>query len=108
MIIGERLSELRKDRQLTQSDLAKILGVCTKSVSMYERGVVSPPDDIKLALAKLFCVSVDYLLGLTDIESYRSLGNYVVLPKTCSAEFRHKVYEYIELLSIEYGLVDNT
>ena len=70
MIVGERLSQLRKDNGLLQKDLAKILGVSVKSISMYERELRSPPDDIKRKMSELFNISVDYLMGVTDIQNY--------------------------------------
>ena len=39
---GERLSELRKDKGLTQKDLAKILSVSENSISLYERNIITP------------------------------------------------------------------
>lgn len=65
-MIGERLLELRKDADLTQDDLAAILRINKHSISSYERNKSEPPDDIKIAIARYFQVSVDYLLGLTD------------------------------------------
>lgn len=66
-MIGERLLDLRKDAGLTQDDLAAILSINKHSISAYERDKSEPPDAIKIAIAKYFNVSVDYLLGLTDI-----------------------------------------
>ena len=65
-MIGERLLELRKDADLTQDDLAAILKINKHSISAYERNKSEPPDDIKIAIARYFQVSIDYLLGLTD------------------------------------------
>ena len=65
-MIGERLQELRKDAGLTQDELAIILSINKHSISSYERDKSEPPDTIKIAMAQLFHVSVDYLLGLTD------------------------------------------
>lgn len=68
-MIGERLLELRKDADLTQDDLARILNINKHSISSYERNKSEPPDAIKIAIAKYFNVSVDYLLGLSDIPA---------------------------------------
>lgn len=65
-MIGERLLNLRKDADLTQDELAAILNINKHSISSYERDKSEPPDAIKMAIAKYFNVSVDYLLGLTD------------------------------------------
>lgn len=63
---GERLSELRKDNGLTQKDLAEILGVSENSISLYERNINTPDDELKVKIANYFNVSLDYLLGATD------------------------------------------
>lgn len=65
-MIGERLLELRKDADLTQDDLAEILKINKHSISSYERDKSEPPDAIKIAIARYFNVSIDYLLGVTD------------------------------------------
>lgn len=65
-MIGERLLELRKDAGLTQDELASILCINKHSISSYEREKSEPPDAIKIAIARHFNVSVDYLLGITD------------------------------------------
>lgn len=65
-MIGERLWNLRKDADLTQDELAAILKVNKHSISAYERNKSEPPDDIKIAIAQYFDVSVDYLLGIID------------------------------------------
>ena len=98
MIVGERLAELRKLNGLKQKDLARILQVSVKTISSYERGLSSPPDDIKIKIAKRFNVSVDYLLGLTSLESYSETKNTITIPKGCSEEFIREVETYIEFL----------
>ena len=65
-MIGERLSELRCDRGLTQDELGELLHLKKHNISAYERGQSEAPDDAKIAIAQFFGVSVDYLLGLTD------------------------------------------
>jgi len=98
MIKGERLSELRKDKGMLQKDVASYIGVCTKSISLYEQERVAPPDDIKIKLAELFNVSVDYLLGVTDVVSYKPSNKYIVLPKNSPIGLKREVEEYIEFL----------
>ena len=102
MISGERLSELRRDKRMRQSDLAKIIGVSARSISYYERGLRSPPDDIKIKLAKHFDVTVDYLMGLAEIKSYDHTGEYILLPKGCPDEVREQASRYIGYLLDEH------
>lgn len=61
--VGNRIRELRTARQLKQYDLAAELRVDQSTVARWERNVGSIPDDKKLALAQLFEVSVEHLMG---------------------------------------------
>jgi len=63
MIIGYRLRELRKENNMSQSDLGKLLGVSKVSVSGYENGTRVPSIEILLAILDVFQTSADYLLG---------------------------------------------
>ncbi len=62
---GELLSELRKDRYMTQSDLAKQLHVSVSTISNYEKDVHLPDVDKLVSLADFFDVTMDYLLSRT-------------------------------------------
>lgn len=68
-ILSERLKMLREELSLTQSQLAQQLGIATSSISQYESGDRIPSDDIKIKLVKFFDVSLDFLLGLSDIRN---------------------------------------
>lgn len=61
-----RIAVERKRLKLSQLELANKLGVSQKSISKYERGDRRPTYETLTAMAKLFDVSVDYLLGNSD------------------------------------------
>lgn len=61
-----RLRDIRKDRDLTQKDIAKVLGTSQVQYSRYEIGVRLLPIDKLVILSKYYNVSTDYLLGLTN------------------------------------------
>lgn len=61
-----RIRELREDHDLTQLDVAKKLNMSQTGYSKYEVGTHDIPTKILIALAKIYDVSTDYLLGLTD------------------------------------------
>lgn len=69
MNFAKRLSELRNEFKLTQKELADKLGVSRGTIGMYEIGQRDPDTDTLLKLSELFNVSVDYLLGNTDIRN---------------------------------------
>ena len=64
---NKRLLELRKQRELTQNELAESIGVNKQTISQYERGVRRPDFDTLCALCDFFNVSSDYLLGKADV-----------------------------------------
>ena len=66
MIIGNRILELRKERNLSQAQLAKEIGVNARAISYWEQEVNEPKASYIYELAKFFGVSSDYLLGLED------------------------------------------
>ena len=60
---GELLAELRQDRKMKQSELAKVLHVSVGTISNYETGVHFPDIEKLINLADFFNVTTDYLLG---------------------------------------------
>ena len=58
-----KIRELRKEKNLTQTDLAKRLNTTTSNVSGWECGKWQPDNDTLIRLAEILDVSVDYLLG---------------------------------------------
>lgn len=64
--LSQRLYGLRKERNLTQEDAAKELGISMKSYCRYEKGEREPTAPVLVQMAKFYHVSLDYLLGLKD------------------------------------------
>ena len=62
----DRLKEIREDKNLKQKDISKMLNVSQVAYSYYEIGKRQIPIDILKKLAKIYNVSTDYLLYLTD------------------------------------------
>lgn len=65
-MLGDRIYELRKQRGLSQVDLAKALGVTKQSVSNWENSNIQPSIDLLVRIAQFFSVTTDYLLGLDN------------------------------------------
>lgn len=57
------LTQLRKERNLSQSDLAKIFSVNQNTISRWEKGERSPDPEQLKTIAQYFGVSVDYIIG---------------------------------------------
>jgi transcriptional regulator with XRE-family HTH domain len=68
MTFGERLKKLRDERNLTQEDIADILSITRPTVAGYETKGKQPDYDKLKKLSEYFGVSIDYLLGITDIR----------------------------------------
>lgn len=63
---GERLRELRENKNLTQKQLAKILNTDQQAISRYEREQIDLSTNFILKVCDYFGVTADYLLGRTD------------------------------------------
>lgn len=63
---SERIKELRVEKGLRQADLANLVGISRAAVTDWETGRHEPPLDTIIRLCKIFDVTSDYLLGITD------------------------------------------
>lgn len=64
-MLYQRIRNLREDKDMTQTQMAKILNCSQRIYSNYERGDVDIPTEILIKLADYHNVSVDYLLNRT-------------------------------------------
>ena len=65
-MIGERLQEIRKDHGDTQQTLAEKLHVSLFAVRCWEQEKSAPTHETLVAICKLYQISADYLLGLSN------------------------------------------
>ena len=63
-----RLKELREKRRLNQEGLAIELSVSQSTISAYEIGERTPDLETLIVIAKFFDVSLDYLVGISDVK----------------------------------------
>lgn len=80
MTIGERIAQLRKNRSMSQFQLAKTLNIATSTLGMYETNKRKPNMEMLEKLADFFGVSIDYLLGRetsdkSDIDLDKAIDN---------------------------------
>ena len=69
---GQRLARLRKEKELTQSDLASRLNVTAQAISKWENDQATPDIDILIALSEIFEITLDELLGRSKpVVSYQ-------------------------------------
>ena len=63
-----RIRDLREDKDMNQTELAKLLGMSQTGYSKYETGENDIPTNVLIKLADIHKTSIDYLLGLTDVR----------------------------------------
>ena len=68
MTFGNRLLKLRKDKQLSQTELADNVGIHKNVLGKYEREEVKPSIDVAIRIADFFNVSLDFLVGKIEQE----------------------------------------
>lgn len=87
-MIGDQIRSLREKIGLSQSELARKLGVTRSSVNAWESGLSAPTAVYLVEMSKLFHVSVDYILGL-ETEHHLNLSNF-------TEEEIHILYSLVE------------
>jgi len=101
-MVGKRLKELRKDKKITQINLAKLLGITESAISTYEHDKVEPTHKNLIRISNYFNVTVDYLLGIVDvpIPAY-STDKMLLFPNGINeAEIRF-INEYVEFIRLK-------
>ena len=68
--LSEKLKKLRMKSGLTQAELADKIKVSPSSIGMYEQGRRTPDLEVLSKIATYFQVSIDYLLGRTNIKNF--------------------------------------
>ena len=79
--IGNRIIELREDKDLRQIDVSHATGIDQKTLSNYETGKTNPDSYSILKLADFFQVSTDYLLGCTNLNIKSNTDVFRMLEK---------------------------
>lgn len=99
---GERLQELRKDRGLSQKQLAAMLNLSEFTISSYEHGKTEPSDETFCALCDIFNVSADYLLARIDLplppQSRARQEDVILLPHALSTGDRYLIRKFVEFV----------
>lgn len=75
--VGERISRLRNEKNITQLELAEKLGVTDRAVSKWETGSSYPDITLLSQIADVFSVSLDYLLKGKAVVKQKIYADYV-------------------------------
>lgn len=111
MNIGERITALRKEKNISQSEIAKQMGVSRQAVSKWEQGTSSPDTERLIQLAKLLGTEVEYLatgikpepasVVLNVVETVERVEEKVVVKEV----IRHVRRKPVKKNPIDYWLV---
>jgi len=78
MLFGERLAIVRKSKKISQDELAKAIGAHAPVIGRYERGEVKPSIEVATKIANVVGISLDYLVGNSELELDNDILNRVV------------------------------
>ncbi|HBH0416362.1 helix-turn-helix domain-containing protein [Clostridioides difficile] len=88
---GERLKKLRTEKKITQQELATILNINKSSISRYEKDQQIPEIKLLETIADYFDISLDYLLGRSDIMFGERLKELRLKSKLKQSELGEKI-----------------
>ena len=112
MEFGDIISELRAEKGIYQKELADYLKVSIGTVSNYEQGIHNPDFKTLCSIADFYEVSLDYLLGRTNIrvrvdaldqqltDSY-TVADLLNTTLQLDSKSTHSLVEYIDLLLLK-------
>lgn len=97
---GKRLKELRKQKHLSQEELAKQLNISRSSIGMFEQGRRRPDFEMQEVFADYFNVNMDYLFGREDDPD---IALVVEMMKTMNEKQKSHLIKYADLIMQEFG-----
>jgi transcriptional regulator with XRE-family HTH domain len=97
MSFGKRLTEVRKNKGLSQEDLAKHLGTKSPVIGRYERDEMKPSIDTANKLAEYLEVSLDYLIGNIDVLLDTNTLNRVLEVQQLPEDVKDKLFYFIDM-----------
>lgn len=100
--IGDNIKKLRKEANLTQPELADRINVAKSVISNWEQNLNIPKGNYIIELAKIFNVSADYILGLTDNDDF-----FTTSQDSLSDDQQYILKEYNKLSSTDKQKIIN-
>lgn len=98
MTLGEHIQTLRKKINLSQAALGKKIGTSGDIIGRYERNIMTPSIEVIIKLADQLNVSIDYLVGKTELElDKKALKRFEEVSKL-NEEEKDKIYMVIDAL----------
>lgn len=92
MTFGERITLIRKQLKWSQEDLAKKVGTSAPIIGRYERDEIKPSIEVAAKMAELLNVSLDYLVGKTDVLLDNKIMNRITEIQKLSPDEQKTVF----------------
>lgn len=93
---GSRLAAIRKEKKLSQGDLAAMVGIHANVLGRYERGEARPFVEMAAKLAQALEVSLDYLVGNSDLKFDANTINRIVELQALSDHEQHTIFAIVD------------
>lgn len=91
------LLEARKNKNISQEELAKKLGTKGPVIGRYERDEAKPSIEAAAKMADILEVSLDYLVGATDIELDKKTLNRILELQKLPEDVKDKLFYFIDM-----------
>ncbi len=95
-MFGDNLLKLRKQKKLTQSEIAEILGVARTTYSSYEQNRRMPDAEIQIKIADYFDVSLDFLHDRGEFDNSNLLAAHI--DDNLTKEERIEIEKYLKFI----------
>ena len=96
MSFGKRLQEARKKKGLSQEDIAKFLNTKSPVIGRYERDEMKPSIETASKMADLLEVSLDFLMGKTDVQLDKKMFKRILEISKFSDEEKNHIYAVLD------------
>lgn len=97
MTIGEHIMLLRKQKGFSQAALGKEIGTSGDIIGRYERNIMTPSIDVIMKISDTLGVSIDYLVGKTNLELDKSTLKRLEDISSLSDENKTFVFRMIDM-----------
>ncbi|MCP4487488.1 MAG: helix-turn-helix transcriptional regulator [Gammaproteobacteria bacterium] len=106
MDFGERTARLRKEKGLSRDELGKLIGTSGPIMGRYERGDMKPSIEIATKIATALGVSLDYLVGNTDLMLDNSVLKRIQDIQQLKADDQSHVFAMLDAFLLKSNIKD--
>ncbi len=107
MEFGKRLMEVRKEKKLSQDELAKMIGVHGAVIGRYERDEVKPSVDMATKIANALDISLDYLVGATSLKLDKTIINKIQNIQELDNENKGHLFALMDAFLLKCNIQNN-